>query len=126
MHSNLLDSHVYIISKWVLDYMSEHLKHCLSFKREVLPYLIKHQQSKGIYVTVYFHILYYILELQQLALYNQDSIDQLALRYSSYPFGTTPTTHPIQCHAHTITEGLCMRVNTIPLYMEANRIVSMY
>ena len=47
MHSNLLDSHVYIVSRWVLDYMTEHLKNALSFKREVLPHLIKNQDSKS-------------------------------------------------------------------------------
>ena len=47
MHSNLLDSHIYIISNWLLDYIGDHLKSCSSFKREVLPHLIKKQGEKA-------------------------------------------------------------------------------
>lgn len=125
MYSNLLDSHVYIISKWVIDYMAENLKGCLSFKREVLPYLIKNQDSKGKRRRRRRGIMYLsFLDLKQLAISSKDSIHLLAHSYSSYPVGTTPNTHSVQCHAHIINGELCMRVNTVPLYMEANRIVS--
>lgn len=63
------------------------------------------------------------LELHELAVSAQDPIEQLALKFSSFPAGTTPPTHPIQCHALTISGDLCMRVNTVALYMEANRVV---
>ncbi|XP_011405789.2 PREDICTED: translation initiation factor eIF-2B subunit gamma-like [Amphimedon queenslandica] len=107
MHSNLLDSHVYIVSRWVLDYMQEHLKNALSFKREVLPHLLKNQDSKI---------------LLQFSERFHDDIDKLASQYSSSPIPS-----PTQCHAHTITGAeLCTRVNTVSLYMEANRMIGQH
>ena len=46
MHTNLLDIHVYIVSRWVLDYIDEHFNTPLSLKRELLPYLIRRQGVK--------------------------------------------------------------------------------
>jgi translation initiation factor eIF-2B subunit gamma len=114
MYSNLLDPHVYVISNWILDYIGEHLENMSSFKREVLPHLIKKQrETSG--------------DLHDLAVSNSDSFEGWALSYSSFPVGTAPTPHPVTCHALTVSSGdLCFRANTVPFYIEANRMILQY
>lgn len=45
MYSHLIDSHVYVIKKWVVDYLKT-LDSFNSIKGELLPHIIKKQLSK--------------------------------------------------------------------------------
>ena len=65
-------------------------------------------------------IIIIIVVLEELASSARDKTEELALSFSS---GSAPS-GPVRCHAHTISGELCMRVNTVQLYMEANRVVS--
>lgn len=45
MYSRLLDAHVYVMKKWVIDYLVDSDKF-ISLKGEVVPYIVKKQLSK--------------------------------------------------------------------------------
>ena len=52
-----------------------------------------------------------------------DRIEQLALQNSSSLASYQHLQQIVRCHSLTVSGELCMRVNTVPLYMEANRLV---
>ena len=64
-----------------------------------------------------------LLGLRELSIATSDPIEQLAFSHSTCPSGTALPVHSVRCHALTVSKELCMRVNTIPLYIEANRMV---
>lgn len=45
IHSNLIDSHVYVVKKWVLNYLMQ-VPNISTIKGELLPHIIKKQLSK--------------------------------------------------------------------------------
>ncbi|KAM7343537.1 eukaryotic translation initiation factor 2B subunit gamma [Cochliomyia hominivorax] len=51
IYSRLTDSHIYVVKKWVLDYL-EKKEHFSTLKGEFLPYLVKKQMSKASDSTV--------------------------------------------------------------------------
>jgi len=103
IHSNLQDAHLYIMAKWVCDYII-HDKNISTIKGELLPILIKKQFSK----------------VKQPA----DILDCDKVRKSILDF--VPSTLSVNgggplynCHAYLT--GPCLRVNTVPVYWEANK-----
>ena len=70
------------------------------------------------------HNFFFISALQDLQSSSHNEIEQLALSYSSCPLNSSLPKHSLNCHALVVDNVTCMRVNTIPLYMEANRMVS--
>ena len=68
-------------------------------------------------------VFWLILGLRELVKSNLDEIEKLAISYSTCPLGTSLPDSSLRCHALTVENTLCMRVNTVPLYMEANRMV---
>lgn len=47
MHSRLTDSHIYIMKKWIVDFLSQNDdKRFLTLKGEVIPYIVKKQMSR--------------------------------------------------------------------------------
>ena len=52
-----------------------------------------------------------------------DRIEQLALQNSSSLVSYQHLEQIVRCHSQTVSGELCMRVNTVPLYIEANRLV---
>ena len=67
------------------------------------------------------------LALQNAATSSIDSIEQVAFQMSSFAgyHGNSEafTNQLIRCHALVLDRELCVRVNTIPAYMEVNRMV---
>ena len=61
--------------------------------------------------------------LRELSKATSDRIESLAFSHSTCPSGTTLPDDSVRCHALSVSKELCMRVNTIPLYIEANRMV---
>ncbi|XP_031633810.1 translation initiation factor eIF-2B subunit gamma-like [Contarinia nasturtii] len=45
MHSRLIDSHIYIIKKWVIDYLKTNMQ-VFSLKGELIPYIVKKQLAR--------------------------------------------------------------------------------
>ena len=68
------------------------------------------------------------LALQNAATPCVDDLEQVAFQMSSFAgyHGNSEafTNQLIRCHALVLEQELCVRVNTIPAYMEINRMVS--
>jgi len=103
VHSNLQDNHLYIMAKWVCDYIMQD-KNISTIKGELLPILVKKQFSKIKRAT--------------------DSLDCDKVKKSILDF--VPAKLAVQgggplytCHAYLA--GPCLRVNTVPVFWEANK-----
>ena len=72
--------------------------------------------------------LSHALALQNAATSCVDNLEQVAFQMSSFAgyHGNSEafTNQLIRCHALVLEQELCVRVNTIPAYMEINRMVS--
>ncbi|XP_063230797.1 translation initiation factor eIF2B subunit gamma isoform X2 [Bacillus rossius redtenbacheri] len=128
VHSNLLDSHVYVLRSWLCRFLSDE-KSFSTLKGELLPYIVKKQLMKPppkkdvdvsasvVAVDSKKEILQYALEsdidtkIRSMSFYNDHSGD------------LKPTYHgdPIRCYsiiANQKTFG--MRANTLPAYFQIN------
>jgi len=105
IHSDILDTHLYIMKKWVCDYVL-YDKNISTIKGELLPILVKKQFSRQVpdnQIEDNASIKKTILDF----LPKSHHVDRLQSKFS---YG---------CHA--FLSGPCLRVNTLPAYWEANR-----
>lgn len=108
--TTLLDSHLYVFSKWTLDLLVDEKdkKKCRfsSLKNDFVPYLVSCQGSA--------------LKQKTLPESAKESPMVLALSMSSTHSDTTVTGRT-SCYASFMEKGYCMRVNSLALYSEINR-----
>lgn len=131
---SLMDAHLYIIKKWVVDYLAEN-KAISSIKGELIPYLVNKQFQK------YRKMESSITESPEIKrnfqepvnskidIYDfakEDDVTMYTRELSSWSGTLTDIDHSsiIRCHAFIMDSGTCLRTNSIPLYMEANRQIS--
>lgn len=53
VHSRLVDSHIYLFRKWVVDFLSESEEGFSTIKGELLPYIVKKQMSRPLKIAEY-------------------------------------------------------------------------
>jgi translation initiation factor eIF-2B subunit gamma len=125
--SRLTDAHLYLMRRWVLDYLADN-KSISSVKGELVPHLVRHQwmqaSSDGRNGAG-------SANKQALQLHASSCVDvteQLALQLSSfagYSGHSEALTVPLlACHALEVCDQLCLRVNSITSYMDVNRLLS--
>lgn len=105
IRSDLLDAHLYIMKRSVLNCLMEN-KSISEVKGELVPYLVRKQFSKP-------------KQSQE----EDDSIRQ-AWEYSSWNDhhgDLEDSYHSQSCHAYIMESGFCIRGNTMTGYCEANR-----
>lgn len=102
IYTSLLDSHFYIFSKWVLDFL-ETQEHITSLKGELIPELLELQVKKAAEG----------FDVPKELLFETDS--------PSYSSSAKHEINKLGCFAYVQEGGFCARVNTIPSYLEANR-----
>lgn len=129
---NLMDAHLYIIKKWVVDYLAEN-KSISSIKGELIPYLVnkQFQKHKKLNDIISESVDTSVQESSNIKLdihdfAKEDDIISYTRELSSWSGTLTDIDHTnnIRCHAYVMESGICLRTNTVPLYMEANRQIS--
>jgi translation initiation factor eIF-2B subunit gamma len=114
------------MQRWVLDYLAEN-KTISSVKGELVPHLVRHQWMQAEGSNKADSAKTEALQMHSIACV--DKMEQLALQLSSFAGfkGTSAslTAPSLVCHALVVSEQLCMRVNSIPSFMEANRQLSL-
>lgn len=123
---NLMDAHLYIIKKWVVDYLAEN-KSISSIKGELIPYLVNKQFQKhekentAVSGSPVQDSANSKIDIYDFA--KEDDVMLYTRELSSWSGTLTDIDHHnvIRCHAYVMESGTCLRTNTVPLYMEANR-----
>ncbi|KAI1280837.1 Translation initiation factor eIF-2B subunit gamma [Halotydeus destructor] len=143
VHSNYMDTHVYVLKKWVVDFLRDQ-QQISSIKGELVPLLLAKQFRKmresrpnplsappSMVVTpnsVNGDIFSYATadpfqELFRSGMFSTDPGKRVGLLLEDnservYPNGV------ISCFVQVVSEGVCVRANTIAAYLEANRLLA--
>lgn len=123
IHSGLVDSHIYLVKKWIVDYLAKSDRFS-TIKGELLPFIIKKQMSRPTYTDsghseigfdsndIFSHV-------------KQEALVQKVLDTNLNNFGRLKKSHDaelIRCYAYIAPpEALGVRVNTMLGYCTANR-----
>lgn len=127
VHSKLMDAHLYVINKWVLDFLVQN-KSFSTLKGELLPYIVSKQLSKPrkqslddkntsiVRVNLKEDIFHFAVE---------KPLDELIRRMSAYNDHSTDLEDAyhkdvIRCYAHIVDGKFGLRANTIQMYHFAN------
>lgn len=126
INRNLLDAHVYIMKRWVIDYV---VKHDLSsIKGELLPLLVQEQFTRGRSELKESHKLSDREKLNETFEPMKGPLRGLFLQPMKGPlrgsFLERESDGRIICKSHMITHGFCLRANNVTSYLEANKLVS--
>ncbi|XP_053893751.1 translation initiation factor eIF-2B subunit gamma isoform X1 [Malaclemys terrapin pileata] len=130
IRTGLVDAHLYCLKKYVVDFLAEN-RSLTSIRSELIPYLVRKQFSSPT-----------SLRQGQDNKEQDQKKDQKSLDIYSYMKGDSllefapdkscwnghsidlnEALHGgrVRCYVHIMKEGLCYRVNTLGLYIEANR-----
>ena len=96
VNTNLLDGHLYIMRKWVCDYIISD-RNISTIKGELLPIIVKKQFSKP----------------------SKEKRTIQNFVETGHKLGNSQDNMLYSCHAY-ITESPCYRVNTMPAYWHCN------
>uniref|UniRef100_A0A480PIW6 Translation initiation factor eIF2B subunit gamma n=1 Tax=Sus scrofa TaxID=9823 RepID=A0A480PIW6_PIG len=132
-HTGLVDAHLYCLRRYVVDFLMEY-KSITSIRSELIPYLVRKQFSsassqqgqeekeeelkKKELKTL--DIYSFIKEVGPLTFALHDACWNACRGDSREDLSRSQ----VRCYVHIMKEGLCSRVGTLGLYMEANRQVS--
>lgn len=133
VQGNLLDAHLYVLKKWVCNYIAENRSFTM-LKGEVLPHLVRKQFIKPLKKKTDKEMPNPDVSVVSLNTGNQDigcfladvEEEERIRNYSSWndhrgdlrgPFQD----HNIRCFAYVAKEGFCLRANTLNSYCELNR-----
>ncbi|XP_012288671.1 translation initiation factor eIF-2B subunit gamma [Orussus abietinus] len=131
IHSKLLDAHLYILNKWVLDFLVFN-KNFSTLKGELLPYIVSKQLSHPPKQTI---------DDKNTSLVQLDTkddifrfavekpLDALIQKMSAYndhytDFEEAYNGDVIRCYVHTVTDKFGLRANTVQMYTLANAMIS--
>ncbi|XP_066582702.1 translation initiation factor eIF2B subunit gamma [Prorops nasuta] len=131
IHSKLMDAHLYIIRKWVLDFLVYN-KSFSTLKGELLPYIVKKQFSKSLQQMIddkNTSLMNIDIKNDVYRFATEEPLDELARKLSGYIDHNTDMENVycndiIRCYAHVVKGKFGLRVNTIQMYNLANIKVS--
>ncbi|KAL6433010.1 hypothetical protein ACFW04_006361 [Cataglyphis niger] len=125
VHSKLMDAHLYIINKWVLDFLVFN-KNFTTLKGELLPYIVSKQLSKPksvddrntsmVQVDLKEDIFRFAMEkpldelIRKMSAFNDHSTDLEEAYYGDI----------IRCYSYISNEKFGLRANTVQMYHFAN------
>eukprot|EP00112_Aurelia_sp_Birch-Aquarium-sp1_P015881 Seg3555.2 transcript_id=Seg3555.2/GoldUCD/mRNA.D3Y31 product="Translation initiation factor eIF-2B subunit gamma" protein_id=Seg3555.2/GoldUCD/D3Y31 len=130
IQSNLADAHMYILKKWVIDFIAEN-RSFESLKADAIPYLITKQFSSSKAKTKTNGDLNSSMsslpegnpkpDLFSFAL--EDDLTSTTRHWSLHPDinGNSDSHNVIRCHGYTTDGNLCLRINNLPAYIHINR-----
>ncbi|CAB4040790.1 Hypothetical predicted protein, partial [Paramuricea clavata] len=94
-----------------------------SIKGELIPYLIKKQYRRKIKrVEEQEMSKETVAEDSKNDIFNYIERNELASLAQSLSTSDRTCTDEIRCHCFTMDTGHCLRINTVPMYMESNRL----
>ncbi|XP_012223727.1 translation initiation factor eIF2B subunit gamma [Linepithema humile] len=129
IHSKLMDAHLYVINKWVLDFLVFN-KNFTTLKGEFLPYIVSKQLSKPkcvddrntsmVQVDLKDDIFRFAME---------KPLDELIRKMSAFNDHNTDLEEAyhgdiIRCYAYVSNEKFGLRANTVQMYHLANAKIS--
>ncbi|KZS11757.1 translation initiation factor eIF-2B subunit gamma [Daphnia magna] len=133
VQGNLLDAHLYVIKKWVCDYISENRSFTM-LKGEVLPHIVRKQFTKSPKRNIDKDLPNADVSVISLNTAKRDIFsflvgDEEEERIRSYSAWNDHRgdlrgpyqDHAIRCFAYVAKEGFCLRANTLNNYCELNR-----
>lgn len=131
IHSKLMDAHLYVINKWVLDFLV-HNKNFSTLKGELLPYIVSKQLSRQPQQSLEdknTSIVRVDLKDDIFRFAAEKPLDELIRRMSAYNDHTTDLEDAyhrdiIRCYAHINNGKFGLRANTIQMYHLANTKIS--
>ncbi|XP_031234184.1 translation initiation factor eIF-2B subunit gamma isoform X1 [Mastomys coucha] len=129
-HTGLVDAHLYCLKKYVVDFLMEN-RSITSIRSELIPYLVRKQFSSASSQQRQedkeedlkkkepksLDIFSFIKKDNTLTLAPYDACWN-AFRGDKWE---DLSSSQIRCYVHIMKEGLCSRVSTLGLYMEANK-----
>nr|XP_025037565.1 translation initiation factor eIF-2B subunit gamma isoform X4 [Pelodiscus sinensis] len=130
LRTGLVDAHLYCLKKYVVDFLAEN-RSLTSLRSELIPYLVRKQFSSAACVRQGRDSKEQDQKKDEKSLdiysfVKGDSLLELAPDKSCWNNlrgDMSEAFHGgrVRCYVHIMTEGLCYRVNTLGLYIEANR-----
>ncbi|KAM3915534.1 translation initiation factor eIF2B subunit gamma isoform 1-T2 [Leptodactylus fuscus] len=119
MKMGMLDAHLYCLRKYVVDYIADNNSFS-SIRRELVPYLVSKQFSSHKKVNC---------ETGKKDIYSyipQDDLLEMALNKSSWndhrgDMRESYHGSRLRCYVHIANNELCCRVNSLAMYIEANK-----
>ncbi|XP_076758003.1 eukaryotic translation initiation factor 2B subunit gamma [Xylocopa sonorina] len=131
IHSKLMDSHLYVIKKWVLDFLV-HNKSFITLKGELLPYIVSKQFSKPPKACVddkNTSVVRMNLKKDIFSFATEKQLDELIRKMSAYNDHSTDLEDAyhediIRCYAYIGNGVFGLRANTIQMYHLANTKIS--
>lgn len=131
VHSQLMDAHLYLMKKWIVDYLVKY-KSFSTLKGEVIPHLIKkqfHQQcAKNSKETPETNASVISLDTREdiYSYAKEDSLLQMVRELSSWndhvgDMDSCYHGNTIRCYAYLDDGAFCIRANTVASYFEANK-----
>lgn len=123
-HTGLVDAHLYCLKKYVVDFLMEN-KSISSIRSELIPYLVRKQFSTASSQQGHEEKEEDLKkkELKSLDIYSfmkEAPCDTCWNAYRGDQWEDLSRSQ-VRCYVHIMKEGLCSRVSTLGLYMEANR-----
>lgn len=125
IHSGLVDAHVYLIKKWIVDYLAKTDKFS-TIKGELLPFIIKKQMSRPTHAVNNLGFSEVSFDSNDIfENVKQDELDQKVLETNLNNFSRLKKSHDaelIRCFAYIApAESIGIRVNTILGFCIANK-----
>ncbi|XP_013410892.1 translation initiation factor eIF-2B subunit gamma isoform X2 [Lingula anatina] len=131
IRTKLLDGHLYLMKKWVLDYLAEQSS-LTTLKGELVPYLVRKQFSQAAKVpekdlpnaNASVISVATVKDIYGFAV--EDNMAGITREYSSWNDHSGDMEgcyhgNKIRCYTHILNEGFLLRANTVATYCEANR-----
>lgn len=131
VYSNLVDGHVYIMKKWLLDYLADN-EHISTLKGELLPVLVKkqyqNQKTQENLPQVSSSVMSVNPQKDIYSYIKEDEIKNLVCNLSkrNNNLASQKQSKQISCYSHIIKDNLFIRANTLKAYGEVNRQISRY
>ncbi|XP_076180185.1 eukaryotic translation initiation factor 2B subunit gamma isoform X2 [Ptiloglossa arizonensis] len=127
IHSKLMDAHLYVINKWVLDFLVHNINFS-TLKGELLPYIVSKQLSKPPKQCIddkNTSIVRVDLKDDIFRFATEKPLDELIRKMSAYNDHSTDLEDAyhgdiIRCYAHIVNGKFGLRTNTIQMYHFAN------
>ncbi|XP_066305036.1 translation initiation factor eIF2B subunit gamma-like [Branchiostoma lanceolatum] len=129
--TKLQDAHLFLLKKWVVDYLQQN-RSVSTIKGELVPLLVRKQFSrrkKPADVSKAGDLSMVSppsTKEDNLDIHSFDEDDEMTLLTRSLSSGAGQRVDGTQdstitCYTHIVTEGMCVRANTLPSYVEANK-----
>ncbi|KAL5017042.1 hypothetical protein ScPMuIL_006631 [Solemya velum] len=129
--SNLTDCHLYLMKKWVVNFLAEY-KSISSLKGELIPYIVKKQfakpkcQEKDITHNANMSVISEDVKTDIFSFAAEDKLLVILRGMSSWMDHSGDMSDcyhggNIRCYGFVQDFGLCVRVNTLGTYAEANK-----